>query len=308
MSYQVLARKWRPQSFDDVSGQAHVTTPLRNAIRTGRVPHAILLSGPRGVGKTTLARILARCLNCDKGPTVTPCGVCDNCRAIAAGIDTDVLEIDGASTRGIDDVRFLTNRSTGRMGYAVAAEAARRGHEVELVSGPTHLPPPPGVEFTGIRSARELLEACLQLWPGCQALVAAAAVSDYRPAERTPGKLKKSKGEQTLRLVSNPDVAAELGRRKRPGQVIVGFALEATHILQSRSSAEAKLADKVQDLTVLDGPAAMGAAEAEVSFFSPEKGWSEPAVLDKARVAERILDYLEARLGSREEADRRGGA
>ena len=69
MTYQVLARKWRPQGFDDVTGQAHVTTPLRNAIRSDRVPHAILLTGPRGVGKTTIARILARCLNCDSGPT-----------------------------------------------------------------------------------------------------------------------------------------------------------------------------------------------------------------------------------------------
>ncbi|HKA15108.1 MAG TPA: DNA polymerase III subunit gamma/tau [Myxococcota bacterium] len=107
MSYQVLARKWRPQTFDDVSGQAHVTTPLRNAIRTGRVPHAILLSGPRGVGKTTLARILARCLNCDKGPTITPCGECDPCREISAGISTDVQEIDAASRTSVDDVREL---------------------------------------------------------------------------------------------------------------------------------------------------------------------------------------------------------
>jgi DNA polymerase-3 subunit gamma/tau len=107
MSYQVLARKWRPQSFDDVSGQAHVTTPLRNAIRTGRVPHAILLSGPRGVGKTTLARILARCLNCDKGPTDTPCGECDPCREIGAGTSTDVQEIDAASRTSVDDVREL---------------------------------------------------------------------------------------------------------------------------------------------------------------------------------------------------------
>ena len=107
MSYQVIARKWRPQTFDDVSGQAHVTTPLRNAIRADRVPHAILLTGPRGVGKTTLARILARCLNCDKGPTDAPCGECDPCREISGGSSTDVQEIDAASRTSVDDVREL---------------------------------------------------------------------------------------------------------------------------------------------------------------------------------------------------------
>jgi len=107
LSYEVLARKWRPQGFDDVVGQAHVTTPLRNAIRADRVPHAILLTGPRGTGKTTLARIVARCLNCDKGPTESPCGVCDPCREIAGGSSTDVQEIDAASRTGVDDVREL---------------------------------------------------------------------------------------------------------------------------------------------------------------------------------------------------------
>lgn len=107
MSYQVLARKWRPARFDEVAGQAHVTTALRNAIRSGRIPHAVLLAGPRGVGKTTLARLFARALNCEKGPTPEPCGTCVFCREIAAGTSTDVQEIDAASRTGVDDVREI---------------------------------------------------------------------------------------------------------------------------------------------------------------------------------------------------------
>jgi DNA polymerase III subunit gamma/tau len=107
MSYTVLARKYRPQTFADQVGQEHVTRTLANAIQSGRIAHAFLFTGVRGVGKTTSARLLAKALNCEKGPTPEPCNVCDACTQITAGVDLDVLEIDGASNNGVDDVRRL---------------------------------------------------------------------------------------------------------------------------------------------------------------------------------------------------------
>jgi DNA polymerase-3 subunit gamma/tau len=107
MSYLVLARKWRPQTFGEVIGQAHVTRTLQNALRNNRLAHALLFSGPRGVGKTSVARILAKAVNCESGPAPDPCNKCGVCREITAGSSIDVQEIDGASNRGIDEIRQL---------------------------------------------------------------------------------------------------------------------------------------------------------------------------------------------------------
>jgi len=107
LEYLVLARKFRPQTFNDVAGQEPVVRTLVNAIGQGRIGHAFLFAGPRGVGKTSVARILAKSLNCEKGPTATPCNICPNCREITEGTSMDVREIDGASNRGIDEIREL---------------------------------------------------------------------------------------------------------------------------------------------------------------------------------------------------------
>ena len=133
MAHLTLYRKWRPGRFEEVLGQEPVVRTLTNALATGRVAHAYLLAGPRGTGKTTLARLVAKGLNCAEGPTPRPCGRCDSCRAIADGSSLDVVEIDGASNRGIDEIRELRER----VRFA-PARARRRVYIVDEVHMLTH--------------------------------------------------------------------------------------------------------------------------------------------------------------------------
>jgi DNA polymerase III subunit gamma/tau len=152
MSYKVIARKYRPQTFAEIVGQQHVTRTLANAIESNRVAHAYIFSGVRGVGKTTAARILAKALNCAKGPTAEPDGTCDSCREISAGTSLDVLEIDAASNRGIDQVRELREMvryapASSRYKVVILDEAHQLTDEASNALLKTLEEPPEGVVF-----------------------------------------------------------------------------------------------------------------------------------------------------------------
>jgi DNA polymerase-3 subunit gamma/tau len=152
MSYIVFARKYRPLVFDEIIGQPHITTTLKNAIAKDKVAHAYLFAGPRGVGKTTTARILAKALNCAKGPAVDPCNACSSCNEISQGVNLDVLEIDGASNRGIDEIRNLRDNvkfapSKGKFKIYIIDEVHMLTAEAFNALLKTLEEPPPHVKF-----------------------------------------------------------------------------------------------------------------------------------------------------------------
>ena len=171
MGYQVTARRWRPQTFDDIVEQQHVTRTLKNAIQLGRVAHAYLFSGTRGVGKTTMARLLAKALNCEQGPTVQPCNACQSCQEITQGSYLDIIEIDGASNRGIDEIRDLREQlrylpSGGRYKIYIIDEVHMLTKEAFNALLKTLEEPPPHVVF--VFATTELEKIPLTIISRCQ--------------------------------------------------------------------------------------------------------------------------------------------
>ena len=203
-----------------------------------------------------------------------------------------VLVTAGPTREAIDPVRFLSNGSTGTMGFALAEAAARRGARVTLLAGPVALATPPGVDRVDVVTADDLLAAALA-HADADLVLAAAAVSDYAPAEASDRKLKKGDGDLTLRLRRTPDVLAALGERKRDGQTLVGFALE-TH--DGEANARGKLERKRLDWIALnvqgEAGAGMGAATNRVTLLGRDGARVEIPTAPKADVAEAILDAV----------------
>ena len=195
----------------------------------------------------------------------------------------------GPTREHLDDVRFLSNASSGRMGYAIARAAARAGHQVHLVSGPVSLPPPAGVHLIRVTSTAEMYRACAKLFPKVYCLIGAAAPADYTTIRRARGKSKKSRGARALRLKPTVDILATLGARKRR-QVIIAFALEVRNALPN---ARRKLVMKNADAILLNAPEAMGAARSS-GLIITRAGSSLPLRdLTNAQIGRRLVRLAE---------------
>ncbi len=195
----------------------------------------------------------------------------------------------GPTREPLDPVRYLSNRSSGRMGYSIAEALEAAGHEVVLVSGPVDLAPPAGVERISVESAREMLAACARVWPSCDGLFAVAAVADFRPAEAAPQKLKRSAGDGfTLELVPNPDVLATLAAVKER-RLVVGFALETA---PGEAEALRKLGTKNLDYVCLNGPEAQGAAFSTLLVLGQDGSRTVLGPAPKRRLAELLRDWV----------------
>ncbi|AVX20315.1 phosphopantothenoylcysteine decarboxylase / phosphopantothenate--cysteine ligase [Carboxydocella sporoproducens DSM 16521] len=213
-----------------------------------------------------------------------------------------VLITAGGTREPLDPVRFIANRSSGKMGYALATEAVRRGGQVVLVSGPVELAPPPGLaEFIRVERAEEMAEAVLSRAPEMDVIIKAAAVADFRPVQVAEQKVKKGDGDWVLHLQKNPDILAILGARKRPGQVLVGFAAE-THDLLANGAEKArrKGADFIVANDVSRPGSGFGSDTNEVTFIFPDGATISWPLLSKQEVAARIFDQIVQLLGEEE--------
>lgn len=204
-----------------------------------------------------------------------------------------ILITAGPTREYLDDVRYLSNASSGRMGYALADACRLAGHDVVLITGPVSLTPPTGCDVRQIETTEQLLDVCRTEWPRCNGVIATAAVCDYRPVERFSGKLAKTGTSLKLELVETADVLADLGQMK-DGRWIVGFALESSEY--AHVNALKKLKEKNCDAIVLNRPTAIGSESNEIEVINPAGDRVANFAGTKADVAQKLWQWIVANL------------
>jgi phosphopantothenoylcysteine decarboxylase/phosphopantothenate--cysteine ligase len=197
----------------------------------------------------------------------------------------------GGTREYIDPVRFISNASSGRMGYELARAAATAGHKVTLVKGPSCLPVPAGVRIVKVETSAEMFAAVRRRFEKSDCLIMAAAVSDYAPLRSARAKIKKSRKVITLKLKPTPDILKWAGSHKKKNQLVVGFALEDRNL---ELNAERKMRRKNLDMMVANTPAAIGAEQSEVFVKMIGKGWVKIAIAPKRTVARRLIAMIQS--------------
>ena len=199
----------------------------------------------------------------------------------------------GPTREAIDPVRFITNRSTGKMGYAIARAAVKMSLQTVLVSGPVNLTPPEGVEFVPVESAAEMAEAMKKAAADADIIVMAAAVADYRPKQYSTSKVKKSDGDMCIELERTEDILLSLGKNKKPGQILVGFAAETDDLLQNaQGKLERKNLDYIAANIVGVPGRGFGADNNAITLLGRNGSRTEFALQSKEALAESLLSFV----------------
>ena len=283
----IVAPAMETHMWQNAATQANVSALRARGIRVVEPDSGPLASGEVGPGRLAALERIASAID-------------DALATSGALAGRHVVVTAGPTVEAIDPVRFVSNRSSGKMGYAIAAAARDAGAEVTLVTGPTAIAPPAGVRTFRVESAEELRDAVLATLPRADAVVMAAAVADYRPIERVDRKLKKKElgRELTLRLIENPDVLKAIVAARRPGTIVVGFKAETG---DATTEAGRMLREKKLDLVVAndvsDPRSGFGSEDDRVAFVSAD-GVEQLDLLPKSDVARRLVAKLAERLGS----------
>ncbi|MCP4666232.1 MAG: bifunctional phosphopantothenoylcysteine decarboxylase/phosphopantothenate--cysteine ligase CoaBC [Deltaproteobacteria bacterium] len=269
------------------------------------VTHNLAILRERGFAVMAPGEGQLACRTDGPGRLPEPEEIMEAARSLLSDQDLSKLKIlvtAGPTVEPLDPVRYITNRSSGKMGYALARAAVRRGAEVVLVSGPTTLTPPAGVQFCNVKSARDMMDAVLKNRPGCHIIIKAAAVSDYRPVDSARQKIKKGPDALSIELVKNPDILAELGSTHEESPcILVGFAAETERLLVN---AEEKLKAKNLDMIVANDVSRNDAGfETDtnlVKIIYRDGKVEDAPLMTKEEVADLVLDRAKGLLDGQE--------